>query len=121
MKIGIPVMSNNASYENTICDHFGSAPFFAVVDITTDTVKIVDNRNAHHQHGMCNPLAALATENISAVVVRGIGAGAVNKLKDSSVLVFRAAAQSVKTAIDDFKAKRLEAMTVEGACAGHHH
>jgi predicted Fe-Mo cluster-binding NifX family protein len=121
MKIGIPVMSDSNTLDNIICDHFGSAPFFAIVETAAGTMKVVENANTHHQHGACNPLAAFTAENIEAAMVRGIGAGAISKLQAAGIPVFQANNNNLKSALDDLKANRLKQMTPEDASAGHSH
>jgi predicted Fe-Mo cluster-binding NifX family protein len=119
MKIAIPVMSDVASFENVICDHFGTAPYFAIIDTSSSVVKIIKNDTDNHQHGACNPLAAIAGENLSAIVVRGIGAGAIGKLQAAKIEVFQATDNHVKTAVAALGAKTLPKLTSEGACSGH--
>ena len=80
MNICIPI-SEEKGLESPVCRHFGSAPAFMIVDTEGGEPRTVPNLNQHHAHGMCQPLRALAGEKLDAIVVGGIGAGAVQKLQ----------------------------------------
>ena len=79
MNICIPVTEDNGT-ASPVSRHFGSAPLFLIVDTDSGACRAVPNRNQHHSHGMCMPLASLAGERIDGMVVGGIGMGALSKL-----------------------------------------
>ena len=79
MKIGFAVQSNEG-IESKVYDHFGSAPAFIIVDSEAKEVLTVNNKDLHHVHGACNPIMALDGKSVDAMVVGGIGAGALAKL-----------------------------------------
>ena len=118
MNICIPVMENRG-LQSAVSSHFGSAPAFLIVDTETDQCRAVVNRNQHHSHGMCQPLASLRSENIGAIVVSGIGAGAINKLQASGIEVFLAEPGTASDVVNAFKAGRLQKATPATACAHH--
>lgn len=70
-------------------DTFGSAPVFLVVDTESRAIASVVNRDQHHTHGACNPMRALDDQRVDAVVVGGIGAGALGKLNQLGITVLR--------------------------------
>ena len=119
MKLCVPV-SSNAGLESPVCEHFGSAPFFMIVDTDTLGVKAIQNLNQHHVHGMCHPLAILGKEKIDGIVVGGIGMGALNKLQAAQIRVFKTNCPSIKETVDAYKRNTLVEMTPALAC-GHHH
>ena len=119
MKIGVPVLSGEATLENAICDHFGSAPYFSILETETNLIKTVTNNHAEHEHGACNPLAALAGENVDAVIVRGIGGGAVRRLEEAGIPVYQTSSNDLKAAFEEFKSNKLEKISLNGTCAGH--
>ena len=80
MNICIPITRDNG-IQSPVSLHFGSAPIFMVVDTESGDCRAITNRNLHHDHGMCQPLAQLAGERLDAMVVGGIGMGAFGKLK----------------------------------------
>ncbi|UCC61082.1 MAG: MFS transporter, partial [Dehalococcoidia bacterium] len=57
-------------------------------------------------HGQCSPLQALDGNLIDAIIVGGIGAGAINKLNTMGIKVYQANQGTVKTNLDLFKSQR---------------
>ena len=68
---------------------------------------------------MCNPIQALDGNKVDAIVVGGIGAGAINKLNMMGIKVFRATEDTVKNNIDLFNNKSLPEITIQNACNQH--
>ena len=120
MKICIPVEENNG-LDSRVCAHFGSAPFFLVVDSDTNECDPIVNDGAHHAHGMCQPLALLGGKEINAVVVGGIGRGALFKLQADNIGVYMSEFSTVQETLDAHSAGSLRPVSPEGACAGHGH
>jgi len=118
MNICIPVMENRG-LESAVSPHFGSAPVFLIVDTESGASRTLDNRNARHAHGVCQPLASLSGERIGAIVVGGIGAGAINKLQASGIEVFLAEPGTASDIVSAFKAGKLRKATPATACAHH--
>jgi predicted Fe-Mo cluster-binding NifX family protein len=120
MNICIPVEADRG-LESTVCAHFGSAPVFMIVDTRTDRCRAVPNRNQHHAHGMCMPLAALDGERVDGAVVSGIGMGALQKLNAANILVYRCEHATVGDTIAAWKAGTLRLIQPGMACAHHGH
>ena len=120
MRICIPVEENNG-LDSRVCAHFGSAPFFLVVDTDTNECEPIVNNGAHHAHGMCQPLALLEGKGINGVVVGGIGRGALFKLQAGNIGVYMSEHSTVRETLDAHRAGSLRAVSPEGACAGHGH
>ena len=118
MKICFPVQSNEG-FESSIYNHFGSAPAFVVVDTATNTLTTITNKDQHHAHGACNPIMALDNHKIDAIVVGGIGGGALNKLNQSGIRVYQAGAPSIQENIAMFTAQQLPEYTINQCCGGH--
>ena len=118
MNLCIPVTADQG-LTSPVSAHFGSAPFFMIVDTDSGACRAIPNRNQHHAHGMCQPLAALAGEDLDAIVVGGIGMGALGKLMAGGLAVYRAELATVEQTVDAYKNGRLAAMTPAAAC-GHH-
>lgn len=119
MRICIPV-TQDLGPQSPVSPHFGSAPLFLFVDTETGEHLALANSNQHHGHGMCQPLKALAGERMDAIVVGGIGMGALNKLRAAGVEVFLAQHPTVEETIQAFTAGRLQAVRPDMACAHHH-
>ena len=120
MKICFPV-KDNQGLESAVFNHFGSAPSFVVIDTDSGAVAEVINRDLHHAHGACSPLKALDGHPVDAVVVGGIGGGALAGLTRAGIRVYRSSAPSIAANIDLLKAGALEPWLPAQACGGHGH
>ena len=118
MKVGFAVQWDQG-LESTVYDHFGSAPAFVIVDTDLKQVAAVDNTNSHHEHGACNPIMALGGNTIDAMVVGGIGPGAIMKLNAMGVKVYRSGAGTVNENLALLSENRLQEMTMNDSCQDH--
>lgn len=118
MKICFAVLKNEG-IESTVYDHFGSAPAFVVVNTDGDEVSSIVNRDVNHVHGACNPIQAIGGTQVDAVVVGGIGAGALMRLNAEGIKVFKAVEGTVRGNIGLFKESKLPELTIDHTCAGH--
>lgn len=118
MKLCLPVTENNG-IESTVSEHFGSAPYFMIVDTDTLECNTITNTNSNHVHGMCQPLAVLAGHKFEGIVVGGIGAGALNKLRASNINVFKTDYKNITDIVNAYKLNTLKEMTPEASCSHH--
>ena len=118
MKVGFAVEFNQG-LESIVYGHFGSAPAFIIVDTELKQVSTVDNSDAHHVHGACNPVLALGGNSIDAMVVGGIGPGAITKLNAMGVKVYRAGADTVNENIALMRENRLQELSMMDSCREH--
>jgi predicted Fe-Mo cluster-binding NifX family protein len=118
MKICFPVQKDEG-LGSTVYNHFGSAPFFLLVDTTTNSVAAINNRDQHHVHGACNPMKALDNQKVDAIVVGGIGAGALTRLNQMGIRVHRAQAETVAANMGLLNSQSLPELTLQGCCGGH--
>ena len=118
MKVCIPV-EEDQEFSSRVCSHFGSAPIFMLIDTDTSDCEAVLNTNQHHAHGMCMPLRVLQGKKFDALVVKGIGMGALGKLNASGIDVYMAAHATVGETIDALQAGSLKRMEPSMACPGH--
>lgn len=118
MRIAFPVMEDQG-LESPVYSHFGSAPHFMVLDIDSGTFKAIKNSDAHHEHGQCQPTRALGGTAVEIVVVGGIGAGALMKLQNEGIRVFRAVEGNVCENLELLKSGKLPEFAVTMTCAGH--
>jgi len=105
--------------ESNVYGHFGSAPAFVVVDTELQEAVTVGNRDLNHAHGACNPIAAIGGQKVDAVIVGGIGAGAVRGLNAAGIKVYRSVGETVKENLMLFKDNMLPELTINNACGGH--
>ncbi len=120
MKICFPVEENN-QLESQVFAHFGSAPGFIVVEAETGSLSFINNSDKIHQHGACNPLAGLAGEKVDAVVVGGIGGGALQKLNHAGIRVFQAKNGTIAENLDCLETEGLPEYMPGHTCGGHGH
>ncbi len=120
MNLCIPVIADRG-LGSPVSRHFGSAPTFLFVDTETGACRGKANGNQHHAHGMCSPLAALQGEPLDALVVGGIGRGALVKLQQASIQVYLSDHATVGEVVEAFKAGQLPLLRDDQACAGHGH
>ncbi|KIH75907.1 Predicted Fe-Mo cluster-binding protein, NifX family [Geoalkalibacter ferrihydriticus] len=120
MKLCFPV-EHNAGLDSPVYGHFGSAPLFVLVDSETQEVRELANRDLHHQHGACSPLKALGGETVEAIVVGGIGAGALSGLRQAGLKVYQAQGATVADNLDLYNEASLLELTPGQVCGGHGH
>jgi predicted Fe-Mo cluster-binding NifX family protein len=118
MKLCIPTQTNDG-LKAEVCGHFGSAPYFLIYDVETNSLEFLANTNSHHSHGMCHPLSVIGGKQIDAIVCAGMGMGAFQKLSASGIKAYRANAKSVEQVVKDYKGNVLEEISEDNACAGH--
>lgn len=119
MKVCIPVQENKGM-ESIPYNHFGSAPEFIICDLESGEVKSINNGDLGHEHGKCQPLKALEGNHVDAIIVGGIGKGAIMKLNEMGTKVFRAIKDNVENNLKLLKENDLIEITIEDACAHHH-
>jgi len=118
MKVCFPV-KNTQSLDSEVYGHFGSAPAFVLVDTETKEAATITNGDQHHAHGMCSPLRALGGHEIDCVVVGGIGGGALMKLGQAGITVYKALGLTVQDNLDLLQAGSLPVFQPGHVCAGH--
>jgi predicted Fe-Mo cluster-binding NifX family protein len=118
MKIGFAVQMDSGM-ESIIYGHFGSAPAFIIVDTELNTATGLNNRNMHHEHGACNPIMALNGNQINAMVVGGIGPGALMKLNSMGIRVYAAGAMTVQENVQLINENQLQELSMENSCRQH--
>ncbi|MGE5559018.1 MAG: NifB/NifX family molybdenum-iron cluster-binding protein [Bacillota bacterium] len=118
MKICVPTIGNKG-LDETVSEHFGSAPYFTVVDLDSNGIEVIDNQNEHHSHGQCHPMQSLTGKGIDGVVCGGMGRRAVELLNSDGIKVYLGNGNTVKTIIEQYKQGKLKELTMEGACGGH--
>lgn len=107
----------------TLGEHFGRAPYFAVVDLNDDgevaNVKTVSNVGEHaggtgytHDH--------ILELKPNVIIVYGMGPRGLNLFQNAGVAVLRANANTVEEVVTAYKDNKLQELT-EGCQHAHHH
>ncbi len=122
MIVCIPIEDDRGMH-SPVCAHFGRAPAFLLVDTSEGTCRSVTNGHDQRSHGRCTPIDLLAGERVEALIVGGIGQGALNRFANANIHVYRAHGRTVDEAVAALQTGALEAVDPEGACSqhGHHH
>lgn len=120
MKVCFPVEVNQG-LESLVFNHFGSAPEFVIVDMTANTFQSINNSDQIHQHGSCNPVAGLGGHHVDAIIVGGIGGGALQKLNMAGIRAFQAQGGSISENMDMLKVGTLREYLPGHTCGGHGH
>jgi predicted Fe-Mo cluster-binding NifX family protein len=120
MKLCIPT-SGSGGLTEAVYPHFGSAPYFTLVDTESLETRCVENPDHGHQHGMCRPLDAIRELGAEAILTGGMGRRAVDALNRGGIRVFLLAGATVAEAVRKHGSGELPELTLEAACGGHGH
>jgi len=112
-------VQHDEGVESKVYNHFGSAPLFVVVDSETNSMAVIKNSDQHHAHRACNPIKAIDNQKIDAIVVGGIGSGALSRLNQLGIRVYRASQPTIQKNIELFNSKQLSEYALQSCCGGH--
>lgn len=117
--ICIPIAVDHG-LDSKLIPHFGSAPLYAIVDVVSRTMRTLDN-GCTPVHGGCAPVEALAAQRVGAVIVGGIGTGAIRRLASHGIRVLKGHPGPISSLLDAYEDGALTAWDVEDGCQGHSH
>lgn len=120
MKVCFPV-EEDQGFGSTVYGHFGSAPVFLIADTETGSISSLSNNDQHHAHGRCSPLKALGGSQVDAVIVGGIGGGALKGLQAQGIRVYQTGGGSVRENLDHLRGGLLKPFDGQSLCGGHGH
>ena len=115
MRICIPTASEGG-LQASVCSHFGSAPFYTLVDEVSGDIEVVPNTHIQHEHGSCDPTAAVLDLGIDAVVCRGVGWRGPVMLEENGVAVYWTENWGAGDALKAFRAGHLARAALDHAC-----
>ena len=118
MKICIPILDNRG-LESKVSGHFGSAPFFLLLDTENDVCLTLDKKS--RTPGTCAPIDLLKAHELDAVVCKGVGRGAAAKLGQAGISILIADSENVSEVLDAAKGGSLRRFSAKDLCAGHQH
>lgn len=120
MKICIPTL-HGTGVDDEVCEHFGSAPYFTILDTEGSEPEVIPSGNAAHTHGTCHPLSQLAGRGFEAMVCGGMGRRALEMIQSQGFKVYKARQRSVTDTMTALAAGELTEMDATHACGGHGH
>ena len=119
IRILIPTQDMNGT---EIADHFGRAPYFAVVELdengTTIEMKVHPN-TGEHSGGKGHAHDNVLHYNPKAIIVQGMGPRGIQSFQSKNVAVLRANSIFVQEIVQAFSQNTLEELT-EGCSDAHH-
>ena len=115
MKVCFPVKSNEGM-SSIPYNHFGSAPECIICDLESNDVKAIGNGDLGHEHGKCQPIKALSGEVVDAVVVGGIGKGAIVKLNSMGIKVYQSIEGTIEENVNSLKNGELKEFDSNHTC-----
>jgi predicted Fe-Mo cluster-binding NifX family protein len=120
MKICIPTVDDRG-IQGTASYHFGSAPFFTVVDVETEACEVIPNGGHGHGGGACVPVDLLKKHALDAVACLGMGRGAMSTLSQAGIDVLLAESNNVAEIVEAARNRALRPLPADHACGGHQH
>ena len=122
-RIMIPV-KNDAGLEAQLAQHFGRAPYFAIVNLDENQkiLKVITepNRSEHMGGAPGHSHESFLALKPDIVVAYTMGHGALRTFQDAHVKVLEATTNTVKGNIESFKEGKLKEL-VGGCEHAHHH
>jgi len=117
MKICIPTKDDHG-LESRVYDHFGSAPFFAMMDADNGRLDVVRNTDLDHRHHSCHHIDGLKTHNVDVVVCSGVGRRAFAALQEAGIDVLVPEHATVADIVSTVRAGEAPRLSPDRACGG---
>lgn len=120
MKICIPTVDDRG-HASTVHPHFGSAPFFTLIEVDSGDLRSVANPACRHEHGSCHHVGILGPHGVDAVVCTGIGRRALTGLREQGVEVLITDRTAVADVLAACRANAVRPLAPSEACGGGRH
>jgi predicted Fe-Mo cluster-binding NifX family protein len=122
MRLCVPT-EYEGGLDTPVYGHFGSAPFFCLLDTDTEEVEGLRNSNEHHEHGRCRPVQQLDGARLDAVAVTGMGRNALARLTAAGIAVYLTTGVTLREVLYEARHGQLQQLDPDEACRGrgHHH
>jgi predicted Fe-Mo cluster-binding NifX family protein len=122
VRIVVPV-SEEKGIDSQLSQHFGRAPFYAIIDLDDDGTVIGQgtiSNTSEHFGGVGLPPDRILQLQPKALVTYGLGSKALGMFQAAGVAVLRTEANTVKEVVDAYKNGELQELT-QGCHHAHHH
>lgn len=120
MKIGIPTLEENAECSR-VASHFGRAPCLALVDIESEICQTSRIEKSVRRRNRYDTAGKILEMGPDIVLCRSLGEGALNRLSESGIKVYRVKARTVCEAVISFGDRNCEIIDNDEVCSGHRH
>ena len=121
-RIVVPV-SDEKGIDATLSQHFGRAPFFAIIDLD-DNGKVIGQgtiaNTSEHFGGVGLPPDRILQLRPKALVAYGLGSKALKMFQDAGVAVLRTEANTVRDVVNEYNSDELQELT-RGCHHAHQH
>lgn len=122
VRIVVPV-SNEKGVDSQLSQHFGRAPYYAIVDLDEKgnivSKNIIPNTSEHFG-GVGLPPDRIIQLKPKALVTYGLGSKALKLFQDARVAVLRTEANTVREVVNAYNNNELQELT-HGCHQAHHH
>jgi predicted Fe-Mo cluster-binding NifX family protein len=115
MNVCIP-SRDDRGLESELHDHFGSTPWFTIVNTETGEVTPLANPSCGHAPGSCHHVGILRARSVDAVVSSGMGRRAWSAFHDAGIQVFSASHRRVGDILEQVRAGTAMPFSLEGTC-----
>ncbi|MGD9081414.1 MAG: NifB/NifX family molybdenum-iron cluster-binding protein [Desulfobacterales bacterium] len=119
-RIAVP-SNGNGGLDATRSGHFGHCDVFTVIDVENGAIKKVSTiQNQEHVQGGCMvPVNLLASHNVNALVVGGIGMRPLMGFKQAGIDVYHDSQRpEIRPVVEDLIAGKLPEITNDQVCGG---
>ena len=117
------IIPTQDSQGTEVAEHFGRAPFFAVIDLDNNGHIIetkVHPNSGEHSGGKGHAHDNIQQYNPKVVIVQGMGPRGIMSFQSQNIAVLRANSRSVQELVTAYNQNGLEELT-EGCADAHHH
>jgi len=122
-RIAVP-SDGNGGLDGKRSGHFGHCSVFTIVDVENGEItKVTTIPNMEHQDGGCMvPVNLLASHNVNAIIVGGMGIRPLMGFNQVGIDVYYDVnCAEIKPVIENLIAGKLELMTQDKVCGGGNH
>jgi predicted Fe-Mo cluster-binding NifX family protein len=119
MKICIPTVDDRG-LDARVAGHFGSAPYFTMVDLDQDGLETVANPACRERQHACHHVGQLTARRIEVLACHGVGRRAFQSLRDAGIRILVSTSGTVAGVVDDVRSGRARAFREQEACGGRH-
>ncbi|MEZ5357796.1 MAG: NifB/NifX family molybdenum-iron cluster-binding protein [Candidatus Zixiibacteriota bacterium] len=120
MKACIPVESDSGPNAR-IAPHFGTAPFYALYESDSKSLRFATNKNPHKGHGACDPREKIGDADIDCILCASMGKRAIEKFGDQNIAIYKTDAETLSELLPTIHSGNVTVLEPTVGCADHNH